>query len=123
VNCSQSTNDVYPTAVKLGVVLTLRDTVSEVLISGSGVSWILAGAFLTLFPLLLVGFVARIIVKLDFATVCGVLAGSMTDPPALAFAGTITHSDRPLVAYAAVYPLVMILRVFVVQILILTLPA
>jgi AspT/YidE/YbjL antiporter-like protein len=75
----------------------------EVLISGSGVSGILAGAFLTLFPLLLVGFVARIIVKLDFATVCGVLAGSMTDPPALAFAGTITHSDRPLVAYAAVY--------------------
>jgi putative transport protein len=95
----------------------------EVLISGSGVYWILAGAFLTLFPLVLVGFVARIIVKLDFATICGVLAGSMTDPPALAFAGTITNSDRPLVAYAAVYPLVMILRVFVVQILILTLPA
>ena len=90
----------------------------EVLISGNGVSWILAGVFLTLFPLVLVSFVARIIVKLDFATVCGVLAGSMTDPPALAFAGTITHSDRPLVAYAAVYPLVMILRVFVVQILI-----
>src|SRR5271165_6556186 len=76
----------------------------EVLISGSGVYWILAGAFLTLFPLVLVGFVARIIVKLDFATICGVLAGSMTDPPALAFAGTITDSDRPLVAYAAVYP-------------------
>jgi len=94
----------------------------EVLISGSGVYWILAGAFLTLFPLVLVGFVARIIVKLDFATICGVLAGSMTDPPALAFAGTITDSDRPLVAYAAVYPLVMILRVFLVQILILTLP-
>jgi putative transport protein len=94
----------------------------EVLISGSGVYWILAGAFLTLFPLVLAGFVARIIVKLDFATICGFLAGSMTDPPALAFAGTITNSDRPLVAYAAVYPLVMILRVFVVQILILTLP-
>ena len=47
----------------------------------------------------------------------------MTDPPALAFAGTITDSDRPLVAYAAVYPLVMILRVFVVEILILTLAA
>ena len=46
----------------------------EVLISGSGVYWILAGAFLTLFPLVLVGFVARIIVKLDFATICGVLA-------------------------------------------------
>jgi hypothetical protein len=70
-----------------------------------------------------VGFLARILVKLDFATICGVLAGSMTDPPALAFAGTITNSERPLVAYAAVYPLVMILCVFVVQILILILPA
>ena len=95
----------------------------EVLISGSGVYWMLAGAFLTLFPLVLAGFVARIVLKLNFATICGVLAGSMTDPPALAFAGTITKSDQPLVAYAAVYPLVMILRVFVVQILILTLPA
>jgi putative transport protein len=95
----------------------------EVLVSGNGVSWILAGALLTLVPLVLVGFAARSIVKLDFASICGVLAGSMTDPPALAFAGTITQSDRPLVAYAAVYPLVMILRVFLVQILILTLPA
>jgi putative transport protein len=95
----------------------------EVVTSGSGLYWILAGAFLTLFPLVLVGFVARILVKLDFPTICGLLAGSMTDPPALAFAGTITNSERPLVAYAAVYPLVMILRVFVVQILILTLPA
>ena len=93
----------------------------EVLISGSGVYWMLAGAFLTLLPLLLVGFVARITFKLDFPTICGVLAGSMTDPPALAFAGTINKSDQPLVAYAAVYPLAMILRVFVVQILILTL--
>ncbi len=95
----------------------------EVLISGSGVHWMLAGALLTLLPLLIVGFVARVALKLDFATICGLLAGSMTDPPALAFAGTIAKSDRPLVAYAAVYPLVMILRVFVVQILILTLPA
>jgi len=92
----------------------------EVLISGSGVYWMLAGAILTLLPLLLVGFVARITFKLDFPTICGVLAGSMTDPPALAFAGTINKSDQPLVAYAAVYPLAMILRVFVVQILILT---
>ena len=95
----------------------------EVLISGSGLYWMLGGAFLTLLPLLVAGFVARIAFKLDFATICGVLAGSMTDPPALAFAGTITKSDQPLVAYAAVYPLVMILRVFIVQILILTLPA
>jgi putative transport protein len=95
----------------------------EVLISGNGVHWMLAGAILTLAPLLLAGFLARVVLRLNFSTICGVLAGSMTDPPALAFAGTIAKSDQPLVAYAAVYPLVMILRVFVVQILVLTLRA
>jgi putative transport protein len=94
----------------------------EMLFSESGLAWLGAGALLTLVPLLLVGFLARAFLKIDYPTLCGVLAGSMTDPPALAFAGSITKSDRPLLAYAAVYPLVMILRVFLVQILVLTLP-
>jgi putative transport protein len=94
----------------------------EVLLSGNGVSWLLGGAFLTLVPLLTVGLVARRFLRIDYPTVCGVLAGSMTDPPALAFATSFTKSDRPLTAYAAVYPLVMISRVFLVQILVLTLP-
>jgi putative transport protein len=94
----------------------------EVLLSGNGVAWLLAGAFLTLVPLISAGLVGRRFLKLDYPTTCGVLAGSMTDPPALAFATSLTKSDRPLTAYAAVYPLVMILRVFFVQILVLTLP-
>ena len=94
----------------------------EVLLSGNGVSWLLGGIFLTLVPLLTVGLVARRFLRIDYPTICGVLAGSMTDPPALAFATSFTKSDRPLTAYAAVYPLVMILRVFLVQILVLTLP-
>jgi putative transport protein len=94
----------------------------EVLFSSNGLAWLLGGAFLTLVPLLAVGFVARKFLRIDFPTLCGVLAGSMTDPPALAFATSFTESDRPLTAYAAVYPLVMIMRVFLVQILILTLP-
>jgi putative transport protein len=94
----------------------------EMLFSESGLSWLGAGALLTFVPLVLVGFLARGFLKIDYPTLCGVLAGSMTDPPALAFATNITKSDRPLVAYAAVYPLVMILRVFLVQILVLTLP-
>jgi putative transport protein len=94
----------------------------EVLVSGSGFYWMAAGAVLTFVPLVIIGFLGRKIFKLDYPTVCGVLAGSMTDPPALAFATNITKSDQPLVAYAAVYPLVMILRVFTVQVLILTLP-
>ena len=94
----------------------------EVLFSGNGVAWLLAGAALTLFPLVTVGLVARKFLQIDYPSICGVLAGSMTDPPALAFATSFTKSDRPLTAYAAVYPLVMILRVFLVQILVLTLP-
>lgn len=94
----------------------------EVVFCSSGLAWLVAGACLTLIPLLIVGFTARRFLRLDFPTLCGVLAGSMTDPPALAFATSFTKSDRPLTAYAAVYPLVMILRVFLVQILILMLP-
>jgi putative transport protein len=94
----------------------------EVLVSGSGFYWMAAGAILTFVPLVIIGLLGRKIFKLDYPTICGVLAGSMTDPPALAFATSITKSDQPLVAYAAVYPLVMILRVFIVQVLILTLP-
>ena len=94
----------------------------DVLLSGSGVYWMAAGAVLTFVPLVIVGIVARKFFKLDYPTLCGVLAGSMTDPPALAFATGVTKSDQPLVAYAAVYPLIMILRVFIVQVLILTLP-
>jgi putative transport protein len=93
----------------------------EVLLSGSGFYWMAAGAILTFVPLMIIGLLGRKIFKLDYPTICGVLAGSMTDPPALAFATSITKSDQPLVAYAAVYPLVMILRVFIVQVLILTL--
>jgi putative transport protein len=95
----------------------------EVLLSGSGFYWMAAGAVLTFAPLMVVGVVARKFFKLDYPTLCGVLAGSMTDPPALAFATSVTKSDQPLVAYAAVYPLVMILRVFIVQVLVLMLPS
>jgi putative transport protein len=95
----------------------------EMLFSQSGVSWLLAGALLTLVPLMAVGFFARRFLRMDYPTLCGVLAGSMTDPPALAFASSVTKSDRPLIAYAAVYPFVMILRVFLVQVFILTLPS
>ncbi|MBV8143310.1 MAG: putative transporter [Verrucomicrobia bacterium] len=94
----------------------------EVLASGSGLHWMAAGALLTFLPLVIIGLLARKLLRLDYPTICGVLAGSMTDPPALAFATSITKSDQPLVSYAAVYPLVMILRVFIVQVLVLMLP-
>jgi putative transport protein len=76
-------------------------------------------AVITLLPLLLVALAARAFYKMNYLTLCGLLAGSMTDPPALAFAGHMTGSDAPSISYATVYPLVMLLRVLAVQIMVL----
>lgn len=94
--------------------------VSTVL-SGDGVSWILWGAAITLVPLLIVGGVARFFYKINFTAMCGVLAGGMTDPPALAFANTYLGSELPALSYATVYPLTMLLRVLSTQALVLLL--
>ncbi|QOV89456.1 putative transporter [Humisphaera borealis] len=89
------------------------------LTDGPGLYWLACGAVITAVPLLLVGFVARSWMKLDFMSLCGLLAGSMTDPPALQFAGAVTQSESPGIAYAAVYPLVMLMRVLAAQVLVL----
>lgn len=90
----------------------------EVLTSGDGLRWLGFGAAITVLPILSVGFLARAWKKLNYAELCGLLAGSMTDPPALAFAQQTTDSDAPAVAYATVYPLVMLLRVLCAQVLV-----
>lgn len=90
----------------------------EVLLGGDGLRWLLYGAVVTAVPLVVVGVVARAWKKLNYAELCGLLAGSMTDPPALAFAQQTTGSDAPAVAYATVYPLVMLLRVFSAQLVV-----
>ena len=87
--------------------------------SATGLQWLLAGACVTVLPLMLIGVFARVVLKMNFMDLSGLLAGSMTDPPALQFAGTVTQSDSPSIAYAAVYPLVMLLRVLAAQILVL----
>ena len=89
-----------------------------VLTGGDGLRWFLFGAVITIVPLLLVGVIARAWKKLNYAELCGLLAGSMTDPPALAFAHQVTESDAPAVAYATVYPLTMLLRVFAAQLVV-----
>ena len=93
----------------------------DTVFSYQGAHWLLGGLAITVVPLTLVALIARIIFKLSFATLSGLLAGSMTDPPALAFANTISASDAPLVAYATVYPLSMLLRILAAQILVLIL--
>jgi putative transport protein len=111
---------------EVGIVLFLAcvgirsgDRFVETLVNGHGVQWMLYGALITLVPLVVVGLFARVVMKLNFLPLSGLLAGSMTDPPALAFAGAITGSDAPGVAYATVYPLVMLLRVLCAQAMVL----
>jgi len=86
-----------------------------------GLLWLLGGFCITVLPLLVVGIVARLFLKLNFTAISGMLAGSMTDPPALAFANAVSRSDAPSIAYATVYPLTMLLRIVTVQILVLVL--
>ena len=86
---------------------------------GGGYVWIGYGVIITMLPLLLMGFAARKWGKLDYFTLMGMMAGSMTDPPALAFATSQSAvNDRAAVAYSTVYPLTMFLRVLTGQILI-----
>lgn len=83
----------------------------------TGLQWSLAGACVTILPILLLGMFARAVWKMNFMDISGMLAGSMTDPPALAFASNIGRSDAPTVAYATVYPLTTLLRILSAQIL------
>jgi putative transport protein len=89
----------------------------HVVLSERGLLWMVAGACVTVVPLLALGAAAVATGKLDFVTLSGLLAGSMTDPPALAFATGLCGSDAPMTSYAAVYPLTTLLRVLAAQIL------
>ncbi len=89
--------------------------------SSTGLQWLLAGVVVTILPLLLVGIFARVAWKVNFMDLSGLIAGSMTDPPALAFASNIAGSDAPTVAYATVYPLTTLLRILSAQVLAITL--
>ncbi len=89
------------------------------LVSGDGLLWMGLGAIITLVPIILVGLFSKLVLKRGFFEVTGLLAGSMTDPPALAFANSIAQCEAPAVAYATVYPLVMFLRIVTAQLLIL----
>ncbi|MEG2178657.1 MAG: TrkA C-terminal domain-containing protein, partial [Bacteroidales bacterium] len=88
-------------------------------IVGGGYWWVLYGLAITLIPLFLVGMFAIWKYKLDANTLMGLLSGSTTDPPALAYANGISSNDKASIAYATVYPLTMFLRVLAAQILIL----
>ncbi len=86
-------------------------------IAGGGYWWILYGVAITMLPLLITGIIARKVFKLDYFSIMGLMSGAMTDPPALAYANSVSTNDRSAVAYATVYPLTMFLRIFTAQIL------
>jgi putative transport protein len=90
-------------------------------LSPTGMSWMLYGIVITMLPLLAVGFLMRKLFHTNYVTLCGALAGSLTDPPALAFATKMTKSDLPSLSYATVYPLTMLLRILIAQLAILLL--
>ncbi|MDP0168268.1 putative transporter [Glaesserella parasuis] len=88
------------------------------LLSNDGLAWIGYGAIITFIPLIVTGLVARIYGKLNYLSLCGLLAGSMTDPPALAFTNGIKEGNgAAALSYATVYPLVMFCRIILPQIL------
>ena len=88
-------------------------------IVNGGYWWILYGAIITIVPVFLTFLIARLLVRLNFYQICGLIAGSCCNPPALAFAQGMYGSDYTSVNYATVYPLSMFLRVLVAQLLIL----
>ena len=91
----------------------------DTIVNNGGLAWIGYGCIITALPLMIVGFIGRYFCKLNYFTLMGLIAGSMTDPPALAYANTTAGNDAPSVSYATVYPLTMFLRVLTAQLLIL----
>ena len=93
----------------------------EILTTGSGVRWMALAALITFVPIMTAAVVARAWKKLNYVSICGLISGSMTDPPALAYATDLVGSDAPSITYATVYPLTMLLRVVIAQVLVMTL--
>jgi putative transport protein len=116
--------DTIDTIRELGISLFMAcvgiyagKTFVATVLNGDGLLWMWCAALITFIPICLVGIVARSVFKRHYLTLCGVLAGSMTDPPALAFANGINPSQAQATSYAAVYPLTMCLRIVTPQII------
>ncbi len=90
----------------------------QTVFSPNGLIWIAVGLCITILPGLIVGIIARKM-KINYLTICGLIAGSHTSPPALGYSNTLSETDVPAVAYSTVYPFVMFLRIVIAQLLIL----
>lgn len=93
----------------------------DTVIEGDGLTYVWMGFLITVIPILIIGILARVKYKLNYFTLMGLIAGSTTDPPALAFANQSSSTDAPAVGYSTVYPLTMFLRIVTAQLIILLL--
>ena len=91
----------------------------ETVIDGDGLLYVLTGFLITVIPILIIGPIARLRYKFNYFTIAGMIAGTYTDPPALAYANSICSKEAPALGYSTVYPLSMFLRIFTAQIIIL----
>ena len=91
----------------------------QTVVEGDGLLYVLTGFLITVIPILIVGPVARIRYKFNYFTIAGMIAGTYTDPPALAYANSICSKEAPAVGYSTVYPLSMFLRILTAQLIVL----
>jgi putative transport protein len=117
-NSSQLIREFGITLFTICVGIMAGDGFFQALQVSTGWYWLILGAVVTLLPLMLVGIIALKVFKINYLHVCGLLCGSMTSP-SLAFTHTLTASEAPAIAFATVYPLTMVMRVLLGQLLIL----
>jgi putative transport protein len=91
----------------------------QTVVQGDGLLFVLTGFLITIIPILIIGPIARMRYKFNYFTIMGMIAGTYTDPPALAYANSICSKEAPAVGYSTVYPLSMFLRILTAQILVL----
>ena len=91
----------------------------ETVAQGDGLMYVFTGFLITIIPILIVGVIARLKFKFNYFTIMGMIAGTCTDPPALAYANSICSREAPAIGYSTVYPLSMFLRIFTAQLIVL----
>ena len=91
----------------------------ETVAQGDGLLFVLTGFLITILPILIIGTIARLRYRFNYFTIMGMLAGTYTDPPALAYANSVCSKEAPAVGYSTVYPLSMFLRILTAQIIVL----
>lgn len=111
---------------EIGIVLFLASVGIEAgehfvqtVVEGSGLAYVGYGFLITTIPLLIIGMIARFYCKVNYFTLMGLIAGSNTDPPALAYSNQASGNDAPSVGYSTVYPLTMFLRILAGQMILL----